>query len=141
MNCGFTLPEKRSPFLDPRLVNFMASLPALPWLFKKHLLRKSMQGRLPGRILRRPKTPLGFIHDSLIKNADDRDLNGWSSVKELAYYIDRSKLPILNKASAAGADSYINLRPLLLNQWLYELGNRTSLTNNTSIANRIYSRD
>jgi asparagine synthase (glutamine-hydrolysing) len=141
MNCGFTLPEQRSPFLDPRLVNFMVSLPALPWLFKKHLLRKSMQGKLPDSILRRPKTPLGLIHDSLIKNTNYRDLNDWSSAKELAYYIDRSKLPTLNKASPGGADSYINLRPLLLNQWLHELGNKAALTNNNSIARRIYSRN
>jgi asparagine synthase (glutamine-hydrolysing) len=140
MNCGFTLPEQRSPFLDPRLVNFMASLPALPWLFKKHLLRRSMLGRLPGNILRRPKTPLGFIHDSLMKNAGYRHLNDWNSAKELAYYIDRSKLPVLSDTSAGGADSYINLRPLLLNQWLCELANRPNLTSKTSIANRLESR-
>lgn len=137
MNCGFTLPEQRSPFLDPRLINFMASLPALPWLFEKHLLRISMQGKLPDNILQRPKTPLGFIHDSLIRNANGSDLNDWGSVKELAYYIDRSKLPILNEAAAAGADSYINLRPLLLNRWLCELENTTLVTSKKSIVNRI----
>lgn len=124
MNCGFTRPEQRSPFLDPRLINFMVSLPALPWLFNKHILRESMTSKLPESVLRRPKTPLGFIHDSLIESAEYATLNEWNAAIELSQYIDRSKLPVLNEASARGAESYINLRPLLLNQWLCELGNR-----------------
>ena len=42
MNSGCTLMEQRSPYLDPRLVDLMMSLPALPWLFNKHLLRRAM---------------------------------------------------------------------------------------------------
>ncbi len=59
MNCGCTLVEQRSPFLDPRLVDLMMSLPALPWLFNKHLLRRLMAKKLPLEVLKRPKTPLG----------------------------------------------------------------------------------
>jgi len=124
MNCGFTRPEQRSPFLDPRLIDFMVSLPALPWLFSKHILRESMTSKLPESVLRRPKTPLGFIHDSLLKNTEYETSNDWNAETELSQYIDRSKLPVLNEASARGADSYINLRPLLLNQWLCALGCR-----------------
>jgi asparagine synthase (glutamine-hydrolysing) len=137
MNCSFTLPEQRSPFLDPRLIKFMTSVPAVPWLFKKHILRRSMLGKLPESVLRRPKTPLGFIHDSLIKNTDNRILNGWNSARELANYIDRSKLPGLNEASVGGADSYINLRPLLLNQWLCELRKRPNPATRVSVINHV----
>lgn len=114
----FTLPEERSPFLDTRLVNFMVSLPALPWLFNKHILRTCMAGQLPVNVLRRPKTPLGFIHDSLIKNTDHSALNDWRPAKGLVDYIELSKLPILRDAAARGAESYVNLRPLMLNRWL-----------------------
>ena len=137
MSCGITLPEHRSPFLDLRLINFMASLPALPWLFNKHVLRKSMLGKLPGNVLRRPKTPLGFIHDSLIINTDDKVLNGWKSTQELTRYIDRSNLPILNEASVGAAESYINLRPLLLNQWLCELGKSANPATKMSVISHL----
>ncbi len=121
MNSGFTLPEERSPFLDPRIVNFMVSLPALPWLFNKHILRTSMAGKLPGNVVLRPKTLLGFIHDSLIKTSDHRKLDNWNPVDGLEDYIELSKLPTLHAGSAAGAESYVNLRPFMLNQWLRDL--------------------
>ena len=44
----FTLAEKRDPFLDLRLIEFIFSLPSLPWLFKKHILRRAMEPELPG---------------------------------------------------------------------------------------------
>ncbi len=50
--------EARAPFLDHRLVEFTASLPAswkLKGLRKKHLLKKSQQGRLPDWVLKRRK--------------------------------------------------------------------------------------
>ncbi len=121
MCSDFTLPEERSPFLDTRLVNFMVSLPGLPWLFNKHILRTSMAGKLPDSVLRRPKTPLGFIHDSLIKNTDRRTLNDWQPAERLADYIELSKFSILQDASSGGAASYVNLRPLMLNQWLLDM--------------------
>jgi asparagine synthase (glutamine-hydrolysing) len=127
MNSGFTLPEKRSPFLDPRLIKFMISLPALPWLFKKHLLRRSMLGKLPDTVLRRPKTPLGLIHDSLIKNAAYGKLNDWKSAQGFDHFVDRSKLPVFDSASVADTNSYVNLRPLLLNQWLTDLGDSSTI--------------
>jgi asparagine synthase (glutamine-hydrolysing) len=53
--------ESRVPFLDHRLVEFVAGLPErmkLRGLESKHILRKSMEGILPPEILRRPK--MGF---------------------------------------------------------------------------------
>ena len=139
MNCGFTLPEKRSPFLDPRLIKFMLSLPALPWLFEKHLLRKSMLGKLPDTVLGRLKTPLGSIHDSLIKGADYSKLNGWQPEKGFAHYVERSKLPVFNRTSVADTNSYVNLRPLLLNQWLKDLGDRKTIKAKVSIVTDLKS--
>ncbi len=53
--------EARAPFLDHRLIEFAASLPVsakLRGLRKKHLLKKSQEGRLPRDVLARRK--LGF---------------------------------------------------------------------------------
>src|SRR5207249_8551208 len=50
--------ESRAPFLDPRLVEFAASLPAswkLKGWRKKHILKRSQRRRLPARTLTRAK--------------------------------------------------------------------------------------
>ncbi len=121
MNTDFTLSEKRDPFLDPRLVEFVLSLPAVPWLFKKHLLRKYMHGVLPEEITRRPKAVLGDIHTSLLRQAESKDINYWPVTQEILCYIDRTGVPWLNGRGCDTAGTYVNLRPFLLNSWLQEL--------------------
>jgi asparagine synthase (glutamine-hydrolysing) len=52
--------EARHPFLDYRLVQFAARLPAqvkMRALDQKHLLKKACRGLIPNTILRRPKQP------------------------------------------------------------------------------------
>jgi len=118
MNINYTLPEKRDPYLDKRLVEFVASLPALPWLFKKHLLRRSMVGRMPCEITNRPKKALGGIHVPLIRQAESGRINDWQADTELHDYIDRRKLPLFNERPVHDVETYINLRPFLLNCWV-----------------------
>lgn len=48
----------RHPFLDLRVLEFMLSVPPVPWARNKLLMRQAMQGWLPRQILDRPKTPL-----------------------------------------------------------------------------------
>ncbi len=61
--------EVRPPFLDPRIVDFAASLPErfkLRGSHSKYVLRRMMKDKLPGVVLRRPK--IGFdvpIHEWL----------------------------------------------------------------------------
>ncbi len=43
------------PFFDLRLVNFLVSIPPVPWLVNKNILRDSMKGKLPEAIRTRPK--------------------------------------------------------------------------------------
>lgn len=47
------------PFMDPRVIRFCLSLPSVPWLQRKHLLRRAMRGHLPTALLERAKSPLG----------------------------------------------------------------------------------
>ena len=118
MHTAFTLPAKRDPFLDLRLVEFVASLPALPWLFNKHLLRSSMQEQLPGEVLKRPKTLLGKIHSSLIMQANSNWTDNWPSSPELDRFIDRKKVPVFDEKLNGANESYLSLRPYLLKCWL-----------------------
>lgn len=46
------------PFMDPRVIRFCFSLPSVPWLQRKHLIRRAMRGFLPTELLERPKSPL-----------------------------------------------------------------------------------
>ena len=48
----------RHPFFDVRLVEYLRSLPPVPWFPNKMLLREAMRPVLPDALLTRPKTPL-----------------------------------------------------------------------------------
>src|SRR5262245_36098188 len=48
----------RYPFLDLRVLEFMLSIPPVPWARRKLLLRQAMRHRLPNEVVRRDKTPL-----------------------------------------------------------------------------------
>ncbi|HXL22000.1 MAG TPA: asparagine synthase-related protein [Candidatus Dormibacteraeota bacterium] len=50
--------ERRAPFLDRRLVEFLLQVPPVPWCMDKELLREAMRGLLPEEVRTRPKTPL-----------------------------------------------------------------------------------
>ncbi len=50
--------EWRYPYLDLRVLEFMLSVPPVPWGWKKRLVREAMRGRLPAEVLARKKTPL-----------------------------------------------------------------------------------
>lgn len=59
-DAGWTgaLVEPRAPLLDLRVLVFLLRLPPVPWCVNKELTRRALKGRLPDRVLRRPKTPL-----------------------------------------------------------------------------------
>ena len=50
--------ETRAPLLDLRVVRFLLRVPPVPWCVHKELARHSFRGKLPERVLNRPKTPL-----------------------------------------------------------------------------------
>jgi asparagine synthase (glutamine-hydrolysing) len=118
---AFILPEIRDPFLDSRLLDFILALPPLPWLFQKHLLRLAMADDLPEAILRRPKTALGVIHQSLLEQPSALWVDAWQPLPEVARYVDWSKISRLTGPSVDASSSCVNLRPLLLDQWLRTL--------------------
>jgi asparagine synthase (glutamine-hydrolysing) len=71
--------EVRAPFLDYRIVDFAASLPAsmkLKFFSTKFLLKKMLKGRVPDSILRRPKKGFGI------------PVSGWFRKELRAFLID-----------------------------------------------------
>ena len=119
MNGNLTSPEERDPYLDLRLVEFVLSLPPMPWLYEKHILRQSMRSALPKVVIERPKQLLGAVASSLFEQAR---INDYLSGDTLIDYVDAAAL---RKTIAAGSGKpdmdYLNLRPLILSQWLQKL--------------------
>lgn len=48
----------RHPYLDVRVLEYLLSVPPVPWGWKKQLVREAMRGRLPPELLAREKTPI-----------------------------------------------------------------------------------
>ena len=81
----------RHPFLDLRVLEFMLSLPPIPWGWEKRLLREAMQGRLPDPVLSRRKSPLvGSPLALLIRAHGLPDLSRNAQLKE---YVDIDAVP------------------------------------------------
>ena len=123
MKTDYTPAERRDPFLDLRLVEFLFSLPSTPWFFQKHILRESMKAYLPHEITNRPKTYLGNMHTEIINEPSLKGIDNWEEAMELSSYISREKYPILHSSNLDENSLYVNLRVLLLNEWLKDYSN------------------
>lgn len=114
------LVEVRYPFLDLRLAEFLLAIPAMPWFFRKHLLRDAMRGRLPEKIRMRPKQPLR--EDPLIpalRIYGSSEVHRLRPAESLGRYVDIKALPPLGDETDADAEEVeLKLRPWCLNFWL-----------------------
>lgn len=79
------------PFLDLRVLQFMLSVPPVPWGRGKLLLREAMRGRLPAEVLARDKTsfPVAETQGTLRMHG----LPGLSASRELGEFVDLRVLP------------------------------------------------
>ncbi len=109
--------EFRHPLMDVRVVEFLVSLPALPWCVDKELFRRMVAGSVPEKVRRRKKTPLRS--DPLVRQVFRRQ-EAWLVSPELDPnldgFIDRSKLPPLDKKQSSD-QVWALLRPIALSFW------------------------
>jgi len=110
--------EMRHPMIDVRLVEYLLSVPAIPWCVNKEILRVAMAGKLPKAVLNRPKSPLAgnpalcLVEESRVKFVDN-----FAPVPSLAKFVNLTACPRL--AGEQNSDRlWINLRPFGLNYWL-----------------------
>jgi asparagine synthase (glutamine-hydrolysing) len=83
----------RHPFMDLRLINFVAGIPPYPWLVDKRVLRDATIDLLPERVRRRPKTPLVASPRRGTEQASLRRLAEFvGEVPRADRFIDRSRL-------------------------------------------------
>lgn len=114
MESTFTLSEKRDPFLDIRMIEFILSLPALPWLFNKHILRASMEGLLPSELIYRPKTPLGYLDHALAIKEESKWLKSWEPTPFSSTYLNNKSLISKNLNEN---QSFLITLPITLDNW------------------------
>lgn len=111
--------EARHPFFDLRLIDFLLSLPTLPWCIGKQIIREAMVGFLPPVVLRRRKTALaGDPVVELLKQSQSSWLDSFQPTPELLQYVTPSRIsPIAGKPNPP-MEAWVSLRPLTLDHWL-----------------------
>lgn len=109
--------DVRYPFLDLRIVEYLLAIPAMPWFFRKFLLREAMRGRLPEKIRKRAKIPPKEL-SPLNMTAD---YSKERLVPELELYVNKEVLEQANR-SANPEVAEMSIRPWCLNLWLENLG-------------------
>jgi asparagine synthase (glutamine-hydrolysing) len=113
--------EVRHPYFDLRLVRLALSIPPAQWYNDKGLLRMAMRGRLPARLLARPKTPLADDPLAVRLRMLGRGwLGGRTAGPDVAPWVDLARVPALTGGTSAGTPHALSadLRPLALSLWL-----------------------
>jgi asparagine synthase (glutamine-hydrolysing) len=110
--------DMRHPFFDRRVIEYLLSIPPIPWYWDKALLREAMRGVLPEVTRTRPKAPLAG--DPLLeyfRKLQAHWVDTFDAEPELHRFVDRQRIP----QNAGGTDAgqlWTNLRPISLNFWL-----------------------
>lgn len=110
--------EGLDPLGDKRLIEFMLSLPPLPWLSNKFLQREAMRGLLPEEIRLRPREAIISHHASFLNNGANAWVDAWQADPRLAAYLSREAVPLLAGKPLPPHQALTHLRPWLLNRWL-----------------------
>ena len=112
--------EVRYPFLDLRLINYLLAIPAMPWFFRKFLLREAIRGRIPEIIRKRPKR--GMQTDPLACVAQDRarSLRETNFCRETKRYVDEKALAVFTWRADSEREA-AKLRPWCLDLWLRKM--------------------
>ncbi len=105
--------EWRYPYLDLRVLEFMLSVPPVPWGWKKRLVREAMRGRLPAEVLARRKTPLDCYPE--VATMRELGLPALPQSHGVARYVDAQLLP---DQTAPDPDLATSLNVHALDYWL-----------------------
>lgn len=110
--------EGLDPLGDKRLVEFLLSLPPMPWLANKFLQREAMRGLLPDAIRLRPREGIVSHHAPFLRNGANAWVDEWQADPRLAGFLHRQAIPRLVNHPVPPHQALVHLRPWLLNQWL-----------------------
>jgi asparagine synthase (glutamine-hydrolysing) len=106
------------PLLDTRVIEFVFSIPPVPWCQKKELLRRAFKVELTDSILARPKAPLRGFFDGQV--AAWRAREGSRAIvlsDRVRDFVDSTRA--LDTLKSGSTESVLaTWRVLILNQWL-----------------------
>lgn len=111
--------DARHPLLDLRVIDFLLSLPPIPWAVNKTILRRAAQARsLPATITARPKAPLaGDPAEALLRRSGKLQGSRPPSSSTIGRYLAFGQLPQLRPAEPTEA-LWALLRGFSLAHWL-----------------------
>ena len=110
--------EFRHPLIDLRLLEFLLSIPSIPWCLDKYILREAMQHVLPDTIRNRRKTPLGGDPAlQITRRGSVRWLDSFEVSPQLSCYVNlKKRRSITDEQTTEGW--WASLRVFALNHWL-----------------------
>ncbi len=116
--------EVRYPFLDVRIIDYLLGIPAMPWFFRKFLLREAMRGRIPENVRRRAKR--GVIEDPLTEATQKiaSILRERKFADEIQRYVN---LEALAKFTWRPEHAAERIRPWCLDFWLKQVSRADTL--------------
>lgn len=109
--------EVADPFLDLRVVEFVAGLSSLPWLASKRLIRVLASKRMGHRVGVRPKIVAGDLVAEALLEGRARKAIEWKPSERIRDYVDVDRLVSFADDVAAG-NGYLRLRVQAADQWL-----------------------
>jgi len=109
--------NRMDPFFDEDLIDFVLSLPALPWFYKKRLMKGVGFRYLPPEVLQRKKSPAKDLVAGALQLADLESLNRVSGDEFLNDLVDYTKWQPVYPHMAPSA-RYVNMRLIAFSRWL-----------------------
>lgn len=105
------------PYLDLRVVDYLLSIPQLPWTVRKYLLRTATAGVLPDSVRFRPKTTLA--EDPVMGALRGGSAHGIERLPHAAGFERFVRAQALNPLASepTSASLFRTLRALALNAW------------------------
>lgn len=104
----------RHPYLDLRVLEFLLSVPPVPWARRKLLMRRAMRNRLPRAVLERRKAPLA--QSPLVEPLSRHGLPDLSPGGPLARYVDVRQVPAAAACPAGDLNRLLAVHAL--DHWL-----------------------
>lgn len=119
------------PLMDTRVIEFVMSVPPIPWCDDKRLARTAFAGRLPSAVLTRRKTPADALHATLVDSWRTRHLpmalHSMAPAMAATGWVDSERWTEAVERGAPDA-ALAAWRVLLLDAWLSRMSRKVPCT-------------
>jgi asparagine synthase (glutamine-hydrolysing) len=109
--------DVRLPFLDQRLIELALSLPPIPWMQRKHVLREAVNGLVPDIVRCAPKQGVSGLYEARLAQWWSRGPAPFTPGDAFARFVDPSAMPQVGPGSSVN-EQLVHLRLRLLDRWL-----------------------